>query len=145
MTNQQRITALNSDPRVVAMIEDATGYLLHLAPGWLHDGQPVIFHRKMRVLHGTLLPQARPDPRRPPDLRGWRCEATVPGLNNGWTFHPGFVIDTYPGGIMIKVAYRQAGIQPVWHSIKQPKVRAFAPPDAPHQTTDALLDLFTAG
>lgn len=125
MTNAERKVRLGQDPRVIAVISDAEGHLVHLAPGWTFQAMPFIFHRKMRVIHGTLMRQTTPDPANPPDLKGWGCLATIPGHDR--TFFDGTFVASHPGGTYWKVHFSH-NHKPCWHSIKSGKLKNFSPP-----------------
>lgn len=142
MTKDERMAALAKDPRVLAVIEDSEGYLVHLARGWRHFGHPWIFGRKLPVIHGTALRECRPDPKAPPELRGWVCEAPVP---TGSRKYFGVITERHPGGVYWKIRFKDPHHRPAWHSIKSDSLENFHPPDHDNhdQTTSDLRDLLS--
>lgn len=128
MTNQERMTALNQDPRVLAVVTDQTEYLVHLARGWQYQGRSFIHGRKLRVIHGTQIPATMPDPKRPPELRGWTCTARFPASGPGTCgTYNGIITERHPKGRYWKARNLHGG-HAHWQSINPPTMRDFHPP-----------------
>lgn len=113
---------------MLAVITDQHEYLVHLARGWLYQGRPFIFGRKLRVIHGTQVPATMPDPKRPPELRGWRCNANFPPSAPGTSgTYSGIITERHSKGRYWKVRNHHGG-HAHWQSIKPATMRDFMPP-----------------